>query len=250
MLERWLEEQGWCAHTRAPTIVELGFGASSITAQAWFTRMRARLPEVRCVGVEVDPVRVAQAQRESAMPGVTWKQGGFDFEPPVRAHGVDMVRALNVLRQYAADDAPAAHALMAQHLNEGGLLIEGSCDRQGHRCVVHIQRCVGGTLRREALLCVVDLEAPFAPRMLRDWLPQDLRRGVGVTHAVFSTFLNPWMACFEELHAPDSSSRFTQSARMLASRVEDIHAPEWMIALGALCWSPVGGVPVRCDLIV
>lgn len=249
VLAHWLVEQGWCER-RAPTCVELGFGASSVTARSWFARVLELTPHASCVGVEVDAERVERARREGAMQGVTWQQGGFDFALRTGAGGVDLVRALNVLRQYDARDAPAAHALMGRHLTEGGVLVEGSCDGGGRHGVVHVQRRVADELRREALMCVVDPEAHFAPRMLRDWLPQDLRRGVGPEHEVFTGFLDVWMQCFEQARATSRQERFAQSVALLGERVAGIEAPAWMVDRGTLLWRPAHGVPEREDVNV
>lgn len=237
-----LSEEGFFeGATRA--VVELGFGASGVTAESWFDRVRAHNERIVCVGVEVDPQRVASARAASRDVRTVWMEGGFDFASPVE--GVGIVRALNVLRQYDASAAPGAHAMMGRKLIEGGLLVEGSCDRKGEVCVVHVMRKRGEVLVREALLCVVASGVHFAPRMLRDWLPQDLRRGVGMTHGVFADFLSVWMSCFEESVEMTGQARFVRSVALLSERAEGIESPGELVSRGAVLWRPARGVPHR-----
>ncbi len=250
VLERLGEESGWTRSWsyESSVCVELGFGASCVTARQWFERVQACMPGVWGAGVEVDEERVARARQGPLMSRVVWCQGGFDFEPPVPGHDVVMIRAFNVLRQYDAAKAPGAHEVMASRLVEGGVLIEGSCDRDGAKGVVHLMRVKEGKLSREGLLCVVDAARSFAPRMLRDWLPQDLRRGVGLEHPVHMDFLGPWMRCFEQAGG-QGAQRFAGSVEELI-RVSDgdVYAPAWMRDQGAVLWRPSGGVTTRDQL--
>ena len=111
-----------------PLVVDLGFGASPVTAVELFERVRAVRPDARVVGLEIDPERVAAAQG-AARDGLEFRRGGFELaglQPLV-------VRALNVLRQY--DEAPAQQAWesLQAGLAPGGLLVEGTCDEVGRR---------------------------------------------------------------------------------------------------------------------
>ena len=109
-----------------PLVVDLGYGASPVTTMELADRLRVIRPDVRVVGLEIDPERVAAAAR-LARPGVEFRRGGFELAGlrPV------LVRALNVLRQYAEHDvAPAWHRMTAA-LAPGGLLVEGTCDELG-----------------------------------------------------------------------------------------------------------------------
>ena len=84
-------------------------------------------PDVRVVGLEIDPVRVADAQSAAAPPGLTFRRGGFELaglRPTV-------VRAFNVLRQYDESAVTAAWASMTDALAPGGFLVEGTCDERG-----------------------------------------------------------------------------------------------------------------------
>ncbi|MDT7538029.1 MAG: hypothetical protein QOI82_1614, partial [Actinomycetota bacterium] len=78
-----------------PLVVDLGYGATPITAVELHLRLQEIRPDVRVVGVEIDQERV-DAAKPVEKPGLTFVRGGFEFaglRPLV-------VRAFNVLRQY------------------------------------------------------------------------------------------------------------------------------------------------------
>ncbi|MEU6201980.1 class I SAM-dependent methyltransferase [Micromonospora musae] len=111
-----------------PLVVDLGYGASPITALELRARLTAGVrPDVRLVGLEIDPERVAAAAPAADPPGLTFARGGFELAGlrPV------LVRALNVLRQYDESEVPDAWRTMTAALAPGGLLVEGTCDELG-----------------------------------------------------------------------------------------------------------------------
>jgi hypothetical protein len=111
-----------------PLVVDLGYGATPITAVELHTRVRAVRSDARVVGIEIDQARV-DAALPSATDGLTFLRGGFELaglRPLV-------VRALNVLRQYDEEAAAEAWKTMCAGLQEDGVLIEGTCDEVGRR---------------------------------------------------------------------------------------------------------------------
>ncbi|MCW2665953.1 MAG: class SAM-dependent methyltransferase, partial [Frankiales bacterium] len=116
------------AAAQPPLVVDLGYGASPVTAVELHARLRAVRPDAEVVGLEIDPERV-QAAKHAETDGLSFRRGGFELaglRPLV-------VRALNVLRQYEQDAAAQAWQTMQAGLAEGGLLIEGTCDELGRR---------------------------------------------------------------------------------------------------------------------
>jgi hypothetical protein len=114
-----------------PLVVDLGYGAAPVTTAELFTRLRAVHPRVEVVGLEIDPVRVAAA-RPYAREGLAFRLGGFELpvsRPPT------LIRAFNVLRQYAEAEAWAAWGRMRTALAPDGVLVEGTCDEAGRRAV-------------------------------------------------------------------------------------------------------------------
>jgi hypothetical protein len=111
-----------------PLVVDLGYGATPITAVELRARLAASVrADVRVVGLEIDPVRVAGASSAADPPWLTFRRGGFELAGlrPV------VVRALNVLRQYEEADVLPAWATMAARLANGGVIVEGTCDERG-----------------------------------------------------------------------------------------------------------------------
>jgi hypothetical protein len=111
-----------------PLVVDLGYGATPVTTVELRTRLAAAVrPDVRVVGLEIDPVRVAEAAWAADPPGLTFARGGFELAGlrPV------LVRAMNVLRQYDESDVEDAWRAMTAALAPGGVLVEGTCDELG-----------------------------------------------------------------------------------------------------------------------
>jgi hypothetical protein len=129
-VDRWLVavHGGLLRRTGTPLVVDLGYGATPVTAVELHARLTPVRPDVEVVGLEIDPQRVAEAQFATT-DGLSFRRGGFELaglRPLV-------VRALNVLRQY--DEAAAAEAwrTLCGGLAPGGLLVEGTCDEIGRR---------------------------------------------------------------------------------------------------------------------
>ena len=111
-----------------PLVVDLGYGASPVTTVELLARVRAVRADVRVVGLEIDPERVAAAQDAQA-EGLAFRRGGFEL---AGLHPL-VVRALNVLRQYDEQPALEAWTTLREGLAPGGLLVEGTCDEVGRR---------------------------------------------------------------------------------------------------------------------
>jgi hypothetical protein len=146
-----------------PLVVDLGYGATPVTAVELRARLAASVrADVAVVGLEIDPVRVADAQPAADPPWLTFRRGGFELaglHPTV-------VRAANVLRQYAESDVDTAWRTMTSALAPGGLLVEGTCDELGR---IGAWACVDAsgprTLTLSARLASLDHPATFAERL-------------------------------------------------------------------------------------
>ena len=110
-----------------PLVVDLGYGATPVTAVELAARLRRVRPDVRVLGLEIDPERVAAAAAAADPPGLTFARGGFELAGTRPA----LVRAANVLRQYDEAAAADAWATMRRGLAPGGVLVEGTCDELG-----------------------------------------------------------------------------------------------------------------------
>ncbi|MEW1957837.1 class I SAM-dependent methyltransferase [Kineococcus sp. NPDC059986] len=144
-VERWLAQTQAARLRRAadPLVVDLGYGASAVTVtdlQRWLRRVR---PDVRVVGLEIAPDRVATARAAVAhLPDPpVFDVGGF--EVPTDGDPV-LVRAFNVLRQYETEEVEATWDRVRDRLAPGGLLVDGTCDELGRRATwVALEREAG-----------------------------------------------------------------------------------------------------------
>jgi hypothetical protein len=113
-----------------PVVVDLGYGASPITALELRERLMKVNQKVHVVGVEIEKDRVAKGL-EVAEPGLDFLLGGFETPLPQGIPKADVIRAFNVLRQYDERDVKGAWDLMVSRLNDDGVLVEGTCNEIG-----------------------------------------------------------------------------------------------------------------------
>lgn len=128
--DRWLvatQRAALLAPSAPPLVVDLGYGASPITAVELRDRLRAVRPDVRVVGIEIEPDRVAVA-KPLEDDTLSFRLGGFEL--PVGAPA-DVVRAFNVLRQYDETEVDGAWRTVQQRLSPTGIFVDGTCDEIG-----------------------------------------------------------------------------------------------------------------------
>jgi SAM-dependent methyltransferase len=172
-----------------PLVVDLGYGATPVTAVELAARLRRVRSDVRVVGLEIDPDRVAVAQPAADPPGLAFARGGFELAglAPV------LVRAANVLRQYAEADAAAAWSTITARLAPDGVLVEGTCDEIGRRAAWVLLDADGP--RELVLACKV--ETLDRPSDLAERLPKGLiHRNVDgeAIHTFLRDFDTAWAA--------------------------------------------------------
>jgi hypothetical protein len=141
----------------APLVVDLGFGARPWTTLELADRVRRVRPDARVLGLEIDRARVEEA-RAGARDGVAFAFGGFEV-PTADGRGADVIRAMNVLRQYDAGEVPAYWHRMTERLTPTGVLVEGTCDELG-RVASWVDLDAGGPRRFTLSLRLQGLERP------------------------------------------------------------------------------------------
>ncbi|WP_433371056.1 class I SAM-dependent methyltransferase [Actinoplanes sp. CA-142083] len=143
-----------------PLVIDLGYGATPVTAVELRGRLATAVREdVAVVGLEIDPVRVKAALLFADPPRLDFRRGGFELAGlrPV------VVRAFNVLRQYAEDEVAAAWRQMTA---TGALLVEGTCDELGRIATwAVVEDGEPSTLTFSARLSDLDHPATFAERL-------------------------------------------------------------------------------------
>ena len=147
---------------RDPLVVDLGFGATPVTAVELRARLARLRPDLRVVGLDIDPVRVAAAVPAADPPWLTFARGGFELAGlnPV------VVRAMNVLRQYDVSVVASAWTSLAARLASGGAVVEGTCDELG-RLAAWVRLSPAGpvSLTLAARLSTLDSPAALAERL-------------------------------------------------------------------------------------
>jgi hypothetical protein len=145
-----------------PLVIDLGYGSSPVTALELRSRLATVRPDVRVVGLEIDPARVHAAAPAADPPWLTFRRGGFELaglHPTV-------VRAMNVLRQYDESEVDGAWSAIRERLAPGGWLVEGTCDELGRlACWVALDRGGPRTLTLACALSNLDTPGNFAERL-------------------------------------------------------------------------------------
>ncbi|RLK47414.1 class I SAM-dependent methyltransferase [Microbacterium telephonicum] len=140
-VDRWIARHPVLRRADDPFVVDLGYGASGVTALELEARLRPVRPDVDVLGLEIDPQRVTHARAQLAQvhagatdfspdARVAFARGGFEVPAPGGRRPA-VVRAFNVLRQYDEGDVAGAWELMCARLQPDGILVEGTCDELG-----------------------------------------------------------------------------------------------------------------------
>jgi len=192
-------------HGPRPLVVDVGYGAA-----AWTTlEMRARWlplnPDLRVLGLEIDPERVAAALPYAAPPALDFKLGGFNVADHTGSGTVAVIRAYNVLRQYEESAVGAALAQMGEALRPGGILIEGTSTPSGRWVAFDVYEKVGGGLAHRALVFGTNFRTPTTPVDFQTILPKRL-----IHHALDpdpAAFFAAWARCLARVRGVAGEDR-------------------------------------------
>ncbi len=199
-------------------IVDVGYGETPITTLEFARAVRLVRPSLRIIGL--DRSSRAESREVDLIEG--------DFSTCASLGPTALVRAMNVLRGYREDEVPAIHAALGASLIEGGVVLEGSTDTEGHVLVSYVLRRRGEQLVRESLLFHTDFTRGFSPWLFRDWLPRDLRRRAVPGSAIHS-LLTRW-------DAQSKSGSAVPKARFVASVPGVVEATAWELERGFARW--------------
>ena len=180
-VDRWIARHPALRRASDPLVVDLGYGASGVTALELQARLARARPDVEVLGLEIDPERVARAsaQLEEVRAGrtpfapharVSFARGGFEVPSPGGRRPA-VIRAMNVLRQYDESEVADAWRRMAGRLAAGGVLVEGTCDELG-RIVTWVE--IGPDAAPRALSLSLRLTGLQHPSVAAERLPKAL----------------------------------------------------------------------------
>ncbi|KDN19769.1 hypothetical protein [Amycolatopsis rifamycinica] len=219
----------------SPLVVDLGYGASPVTTIELARRLRGVRPDVRVLGLELDPARVAAALPAASPPLLDFRRGGFELAGtrPV------LVRAFNVLRQYSEDEVAGAWGLVLDSMPAEGLLVEGTCDEIGRLSSwVLVARSGPVSLTLSMRLAGLDRPSTVAERLPKVLIHRNVP-GERV-HDLLATLDACWATAAPH-QAFGVRSRWLETVRLLVARGRPVLGPPSRIRLGELTvpWSSV-----------
>ena len=219
-----------------PLVVDLGYGAHARTTVELADRLRQVVGGVEVVGIEIDPARVAAA-RAYERPGLSFRRGGFEI--PLDGRRAHVIRAFNVLRQYAADEVPDAWTMMRGRLAPGGVLVDGTCDEIGRRCTWVSVAAEGPT----TFTLSVRLRGLDRPGVVAERLPKVLiHRNVPgePVHRLLHDLDDCWVRAAGHA-AYGERQRFVAAVTALRARGWSVGAgpPRWRLGEVSVPWSEI-----------
>lgn len=168
-VDRWIATLPVLRSTPDPLVVDLGYGASGVTALELHQRLAKTRPDVEVLGLEIEPGRVTTARDQLAAvrAGATgfardarigFALGGFEVPLP-EGRLAAVIRASNVLRQYDESEVVPAWRRLVTRLQPGGVLVDGTCDEIG-RISSWVDVTASGPQHLSVSLRLAGLEAP------------------------------------------------------------------------------------------
>ncbi|MEL4317395.1 class I SAM-dependent methyltransferase [Leifsonia sp. YIM 134122] len=253
-VDRWIAELPILRTTEDPLVIDLGYGASGVTALELHQRLTKARADVEVLGLEIEPGRVRTATEQLAIvragttgfaadARVSFALGGFEVPLP-SGRWPAVIRAFNVLRQYDEAEVPDAWALMASRLQPGGVLVEGTCDEIGR-----ISSWVAVTPdAAQSLTISLRLAELEAPSIVAERLPKALiHRNVSGEriHSLLLELDRAW-----QVNAPLSvygpSQRWIAAVRMLADAGWPVRGGvrRWRLGELTVDWAAVAPLPI------
>jgi hypothetical protein len=209
-----------------PLVVDLGYGATPVTAVELLSRLRRVRADVEVVGIEIDPARVAAAL-PLAEPGLDFALGGFEVPLP-RGRRPLVVRAFNVLRQYDESQVEAAWTTVRGRLADGGLLVEGTCDELGRRAAWVSVSAADGPVALTISLRLADVERPSD---VAERLPKSL-----IHRNVPGEPVHAWLAALDDAWAREAALASYGARQRFAAAVARVRADGWPVLDGPARW--------------
>lgn len=218
-----------------PLAIDVGYGSSPVTTVEFAQRLADIRSDIRVLGLEIDPDRVAAARPYADPPRLTFARGGFELA----GHRPVLVRAFNVLRQYPENAVADAWATMRRQLLPGGILVEGTCDEVGRRaCWVALDTTGPLTMTLACRVASIDRPSDLAERLPKALIHRNIP-GEPV-HELLVAFDRAW-----ERAAPYSA--FGPRQRWAAA-AEQLLEAGWPVVGGRRRWR-LGELTVRWSAV-
>lgn len=231
-----LYEPGLISKRDDALFVDLGYGAEAVTTLESAERFRHLNPDLKILGVEIEPERVAAAL-PFADERTFFRLGGFNL-PLLPGETVRAIRAFNVLRQYEENDVLPAWEQMSRYVQPGGLLIEGTSNPSGAIWAANLLRHVDEGWHKEALVFFTNFHLGFDPLEFQTILPKNYIHRVTPGEAIYD-FFNAWKAAVAETSPMQTwglRQWYTAAAEGLARREYRINLRRKWLSKGWLIW--------------
>lgn len=249
-VDRWIAQLPALRRAERPLVVDLGYGASGVTALELHARLARVRPDVEVLGLEIDPARVERARRQLAEvragrtpfapdAQVAFALGGFEVPVAGNTRPI-VVRAMNVLRQYDEAAVAPAWRMMAQRLAADGALVEGTCDELG-RVATWADVAPDGVAR--SLTLSLRLSQLELPSIVAERLPKALIHRNVSGERVFDLL----RALDAEWERAASLTAFGPAQRWIAA-VGALRSAGWPVLSGRGRWR-LGEVTVRWEAV-
>ena len=221
-------------------VVDLGFGATPTTSIEMLQRLSQTNPSVTVVGIEIDRERVERGipfQTKHLLFGL----GGFEvpLPKPLENKQVDVIRAMNVLRQYDESEVQASWQLMQTRLKADGVIVEGTSDELGRIASwVTLSKDKAETFTIALKLNEVDKPSKVAER-----LPKVL-----IHHNVEGEPIHKLLKDLDDAWLRNSSlSTFSPAQRFIAT-CRDLKASGWPVINNQKRWA-LGELTLKFEAI-
>lgn len=220
--------------------VDLGYGAEAITTLESASRFRRLNPELKVLGVEIEPERVAAAL-PFADERTFFRLGGFNL-PLQPGETVRALRAFNVLRQYQEAEVLPAWEQLARYVQIGGLMIEGTSNPSGAIWAANLLRRVETGWQKEALVFFTNFHLGFDPLEFQTILPKNYIHRVIPGEPIFE-FFSAWKAAVAETSSQQTwglRQWYVSAAEALSRRGYKINLRRKWLSKGWLIWENPG----------
>jgi hypothetical protein len=235
--------------------VDLGFGEKPVTTLESARRLRRIFPALPVLGVEIDWAR-ANAAQAYADERTFFRVGGFNLPlgtwPDGTPETVRLIRAFNVLRQYAERDVPPAYDRLLQYILPGGLLFEGTSDPLGSIWVANVARKLSDAAHSweiEALVFGTSFRTGFDPSQFQAVLPKNHIHRVVPGEPLFD-FFRAWKQAAREtspMQVWGHRQWFMSSAFKLAEQGFRLNLRKKWLRRGWLVWARTAASEERLE---
>jgi len=217
--------------------IDLGFGKEPHTTLESANQFKKINPQIKVLGVEIDPERVEAAQTYQT-DDLKFRHGGFNL-PLYAGESARMIRVFNVLRQYDESQVSDAYRSLMSSLLPEGLLIEGTSDPYGRLWTANlVRKTTHDEPWYQAFVLSTNFRWGFEPTQLQSVLPKNLIHHLQQGEPI-ERFFSDWKESTQRTigHKQYGLRQwFTEAAHTLQERGYHIDTRKKFLRSGFLVW--------------